>query len=66
MQSTETQQQCRHHLVNHDTANAATENMTMNTLWQLDCPTGIHKKSTQHRISCEYICNKEDGCQLTI
>ena len=61
----ETQQQCRHQLVQWDTAIVATENMTQNTHLKILYTTGRSKNQKQYAIGCESIHIDVDDGQLT-
>jgi len=49
----ETQQQCRHQLVHHDAAIAATENITQDAHFKRVCKTGHSNNRMRHAIGCE-------------
>jgi len=62
----ETQQQCRLQLVHVGAAIAATENMTQDTHFNIECKTATSKNRKQHAIGCESIhIDVVDG-QLTV
>ena len=50
----ETQLQLRHHLAHHDAANAATENMTLDTHLKIVRKSRSSKNRKRHSIRCEY------------
>ena len=53
MPPAETHPQRRHHLFHSDAANAATENMTLDTLLKLLRETGSSKNRNQYTIGCK-------------
>jgi len=59
--SAETQQQHRHQFVHHNTAIAATENMTHNTHVKMVSYNGHRKMNKQHAIRCELLQIQQDG-----
>jgi hypothetical protein len=61
-----TQQECRHKLVHHHAANAATKHKTQDAHLKIVCKTGSSKNKKQHAEGYEYI-HVEAMCgQLTI
>jgi len=62
----ETRLQCRHHLVHCDTANATTENMTLDAQFKLVCRTSSSENEKRHAIRCEYGCIALACCQLKL
>jgi len=62
----ETQLQRRHHLVHHDAANGATENMTLDAKLKIVRKTGSSKNKTQHAIACRCSRIEVHGRQLMI
>ena len=63
---TETQLQCRHHIVQGDAANAATKNMTQHAEFKMFRKTRCSNDEKQHLIRYEYIHSEVDVRQLTI
>jgi len=61
-----TQQERRHQVVNHNTANAATKHMTQDAHFTIVRTTGSSKKKTQHAVGYEYIHMEVNGRQLTV
>jgi len=61
-----TQQECRHKLVHHDTANAATKHMTQDAHLKIVRRTGSSKNMKQHAVGWEYIHIEAKGGQLTV
>jgi len=66
MPTIETQQQCRHHLVDCDSAYAATENMTLDTKLKIVCNTWSSRSKKQHMIRCECSRVEVDGRQQMV
>jgi len=60
----ETDLQCRHHSAHHDTANAATENITVDAELNIVRKTGSSKNKKQQAIRCEYSQVEVDDRQL--
>jgi len=63
---TGTQHECRHQLVHHDAANAATKNMTQDAHMKIIHRTGSSKNTMQHVIWSEFIHIMVKGSQLTV
>jgi len=61
-----TQQQCRHQLVHHEAANAATKYKTQDEHLKILHKTGSCKNEKQYSVRSEYIHIKVNGHQLTI
>jgi hypothetical protein len=61
-----TQQECRHKLVLHDAANAATTHMTHDAHQIIVRKTGSSKHKEQHAVGCEYNYMVANGSQLTV
>jgi len=66
MPTAETQLQQRHHLVDRDAADAATENMVLDAPLKIVRQTGSRKNQKQHPIGCEYTHFEVDSHQLMI
>jgi len=62
----ETQQQRRHQIVQHDAAIVATENMTHDAHLKIVGNTATSKNKKQHAIGCESIHIDVDAGQLTV
>jgi len=62
----ETQLQRRHHLVHHDTANAATKNKTLDTQLKIVSKTGSSKHKMQRAIGCKCSRIEVHGHQLMV
>jgi len=63
---TSTQQQQSHKLVNRDTANAASVNMTKDVHLKIICKTESSKNNEQHGMGYEYIHLTVNSCQLSV
>jgi len=61
-----TQQQCRHKLVHHNAANAATKHMTLDAQLKIVCKTGRSKNKKHHAVKRKYVCIEIHSRQLTV
>jgi hypothetical protein len=61
-----TQQECRHKLVYHNTANGATKPMTQDAYLTIIRKPGSSKHIKQCEVRCEYIHIEANGGQLTV
>ena len=61
-----TQQECRHQLVHHDAANAATRNITLDAHLNIVRKTESSKNRQQYAVGCKYIHIVVNGRQLTV
>jgi len=59
-------QECRHQLVHHDAADAASRYMTQDTHLKIIRKTGSSKNKKQHAVGCKYMHIVVNGRQFTI
>jgi hypothetical protein len=61
-----TQQECRHQLVHHKAADAATKHMTDDAHLKIVHKTGSSTNKKQHAVGCEYLHTAVNSRQLTV